>query len=29
MVPDNNGLDRCAVCKMALVPPTCGVDMTH
>jgi hypothetical protein len=25
----DNGLDRCAVCRMALAPPTSGVDRTH
>jgi hypothetical protein len=25
----DNGLDRCAVCRMALVPPASGVDRTH
>jgi hypothetical protein len=25
----DNGLDRRAVCRMALAPPVSGVDMTH
>jgi hypothetical protein len=25
----DNGLDRCAVCGMALAPPASGVDRTH
>jgi hypothetical protein len=25
----DNGLDRCAVCRMALAPSASGMDMTH
>jgi hypothetical protein len=25
----DNGLDRCAVCRMALAPPASGVDRSH